>query len=577
MKKLLLSVALLFGATAALQAQPRNLSPLPPWLDTAVFYQIYPASFQDSDGNGIGDLGGIISRLGYIDSLGVNAIWMSPVFSSEFRDGGYDVTDFYSVAPRYGTNAQLVELVRKAHQRGMKVCLDLVAGHTSDQHPWFQQSMQADTNLHYSDYYIWTDTRETLPKGSYYVKSAAPRDGNYLKNFFDCQPALNYGFAKPDPANPWEQPVDAPGPQAVRQELKNIISFWMDKGVDGFRVDMAASLIKNDPGHVETRKLWHEMRQWFSGRYPDGVLISEWSRPEEAIPAGFHIDFMMQFNTPGFPSLFFNKDGVEIKQDTCYFQTLGGGQIREFVENYSRQRSKTLGLGYIALPTANHDCQRLSCGDRTDPRQLKVAMTFLMTMPGTPFIYYGDEIGMRYLPDWPEKEGSIMGVNANRSGSRTPMQWAGGTTAGFSACPPDSLYLPLDPNPQRPNVAAQESDPESLLNYVRGLLALRKATPALATKGDWRLVSNIDQPYPMVYLRTAADGVCYLVAVNPSGRRVETIMPYHLAGGRYIYGTGEKDARWSSGKGICRTLTMKPISAAVFRLDSLRAAVARTE
>ncbi|WP_298064441.1 alpha-amylase family glycosyl hydrolase [uncultured Rikenella sp.] len=554
-------VSVMGGSTQARTAP----SPLPQWLDTAVFYQIYPASFKDSDGDGIGDLGGILSELDYIHSIGVTAIWMNPIFCSEFRDGGYDVTDFYTVAPRYGTNAQLVRLVREAHARGIKVCLDLVAGHTSDRHPWFLQSRQADTALRYSDYYIWTDADSILPPGSNYVRSDAPREGNYLKNFFDCQPALNYGFARPNPANPWEQSVDAPGPQAVRRELKNIIAFWMDKGVDGFRVDMASSLIKNDPGHVATRRLWHEMRAWFGERYPEGVLISEWSRPEEALAAGFHIDFMMQFGTPGFPSLFFNKEGVEIKQDTCYFQTLGAGQIREFVENYTRQREKTRGLGYIALPTANHDCQRLACGDRTDPRQLKVALTFLLTLPGTPFIYYGDEIGMRFLPDWPEKEGSIMGRNANRSGSRTPMQWAAGPTAGFSAGPADSLYLPLDPDPQRPTVEAQNDDPASLLNYVRGLLALRKRTAALATRGEWQLVGDIGRPYPMVYLRRAENGPCYLVAVNPSGRRVEAELPVGYKG-RYVYGTGLKDVRWSAGKESVR-IAMKPVSAAVFRLD----------
>lgn len=562
MKKLFLAVAALsmIGGT---QAQP--LPGLPQWLDTAVFYQIYPASFKDTDSDGIGDLGGIISQLDYIRSVGANAIWMSPVFCSEFRDGGYDVTDFYAVAPRYGTNAQLVELVRKAHGKGMKVCLDLVAGHTSDKHPWFLQSMQADTDLHYSDYYIWTDSRETLPPGSYYVKSDAPRDGNYLKNFFDCQPALNYGFARPNPDNPWEQPVDAPGPQAVRRELKNIIAFWMDKGVDGFRVDMAHSLIKNDPGHIETRRLWHEMREWFGSRYPEGVLISEWSRPEEAIPAGFHIDFMMHFGVPGFPSLFFNKEGVEIKQDTCYFQTLGGGQIREFVENYRRQREKTLGLGHIALPTANHDCQRLSCGDRTDPRQLKVAMTFLLTMPGVPFVYYGDEIGMRYLPDWPEKEGSIMGRNANRSGSRTPMQWTAGPTAGFSDGDSASLYLPLDPDPLRPTVAAQEDDPVSLLNYVRGLLALRKQSPALATRGNWQMISDIDRPYPMVYERSAGNER-YVVAVNPAGRNVEALLPASGAAQvRYVYGTEDKGVHYKTGRNGDR-IKLGPVSAAVFRL-----------
>ena len=226
---------------------------LPQWLEKAVVYQIYPASFKDSDGDGIGDLKGIESQLDYIKSIGVNTIWISPGFSSEFFDGGYDVTDFYSVDKRYGTNSQLVSLVQKIHEKGMKIFMDLVAGHTSDKHPWFLQSKQADKNLQYSDYFIWTPTKAEKPKQ--FVATDCERDGNYMKNFFDCQPALNYGYANPNPEHPWEQSVDAPGPQAVRRELKNIISFWMDKGMDGFRVDMAYSLIKNDPKHIETSRL----------------------------------------------------------------------------------------------------------------------------------------------------------------------------------------------------------------------------------------------------------------------------------------------------------------------------------
>ena len=211
---------------------------LPAWLDEAVIYQVYPASFKDSDGDGIGDLAGIESELDYIKSIGVNTIWLSPIFESEFHDGGYDITDFYKVDPRYGSNTQLVKLVEKIHGKGMRIFMDLVAGHTSDQHPWFKQSMEEDRNLQYSDYYIWTPSKDIKPN-NFVTPDEGKRDGTYLKNFFDCQPALNYGYANPNPEHPWEQAVDAPGPKAVRQELKDIISFWMDKGVDGFRVDMA--------------------------------------------------------------------------------------------------------------------------------------------------------------------------------------------------------------------------------------------------------------------------------------------------------------------------------------------------
>lgn len=154
---------------------------LPQWLEKAVVYQIYPASFKDSDGDGIGDLKGIESQLDYIKSIGVNTIWISPVFSSEFFDGGYDVTDFYSVDKRYGTNSQLVSLVQKVHEKGMKIFMDLVAGHTSDKHPWFLQSKQADKNLQYSDYFIWTPTKAEKPKQ--FVATDCERDGNYMKNF----------------------------------------------------------------------------------------------------------------------------------------------------------------------------------------------------------------------------------------------------------------------------------------------------------------------------------------------------------------------------------------------------------
>ncbi len=562
-----------FPAPLSAQTQTPIQTPrtLPQWLDTAVFYQIYPATFQDSNGDGIGDLRGIISRLDYIRSVGVNAVWFSPLFCSEFQDGGYDITDFYRIDPRYGTNAQLVELVRKAHEKGLKICLDLVAGHTSDKHPWFVQSQAADTNLQYSDYYIWTHSRDDLD-GWALVPSAAARDGNYRRNFFDCQPALNYGFAKI--GKPWERPwmqsADDPGPQAVRRELRNIIAFWMDKGVDGFRVDMAPSLIKGDEenDYRETYKLWGELRDWFSARYPSGVLISEWGVPSRAIPAGFHIDFLMQVGlSRPYASLFYNQEGVQIRQDTCYFQRSGVGNLTEFLDAYRRELAATQGLGHIALPTANHDTQRLSVGDRTDPRELKVAMTFFLTMPGTPFIYYGDEIGMRFLAGpMPNKEGSVMGSPeqpANRAGTRTPMQWTDTEPhAGFSTAPDSALYLPIDPRGDRPTVDAQDPDPGSLLNYVRGLIALRKSCSALGAPAagptGWELLHGADatDAYPMVYRRGE-----YLIALNPTDRSVSASLNACKTA-KYIYGTDPRAARLSSGR-----LTLKPLSAAIWQIS----------
>ena len=228
MKRTLLTLA------AALFLLPASAQQVPEWLKEGILYHIYPSSFKDSDGDGIGDLEGIRSKLPYVKSLGANTIWLSPVFRSEFEDGGYDITDFYRIDPRFGTNSQLVQLVREAHDLGIRVCLDLVAGHTSDKHPWFRQSSEADPELQYSDYYIWSDSKDSFPTKKF-VHSDAARDGNYMKNFFDIQPALNYGYLHPDPAQPWQQGYDDPGPTAVRNELKNIISFWMDKGVDGFR------------------------------------------------------------------------------------------------------------------------------------------------------------------------------------------------------------------------------------------------------------------------------------------------------------------------------------------------------
>src|SRR4030066_458266 len=200
----------------------------PAWVEDAIFYQIYPQSFYDSNGDGIGDLPGIIAKLDYIQSLGVNTCWLNPCFVSPFQDAGYDVADYYKVAERYGTNSDLKMLFEEASERHIRILLDLVPGHTSVQHPWFQESSKPHKNM-YTDYYIWTDSAWTWDIKDYRVISGySQRDACYLTNFFYFQPALNYGFANPDPNQPWQQAVDAPGPMKVRQELKKIIRYWLE-------------------------------------------------------------------------------------------------------------------------------------------------------------------------------------------------------------------------------------------------------------------------------------------------------------------------------------------------------------
>ena len=403
MNKFLIAAALAAAFVPAFAQAPGQ----PSWLSDAVVYQVYPSSFQDSDGNGIGDLPGITSRLEYIRSIGVTAVWMNPIFVSGWTDGGYDVIDFYKVDPRFGTNSDLVALVEKAHSLGMKVILDLVAGHSSDQCEWFRQSSEAP-DLHYSDYYIWPTFKpdDNSPIVSKFVATDAPRAPYFIKNFFDTQPALNFGFADPDPEHPWEQAVDAPGPSAMRRELKNIMMFWMDKGVDGFRVDMAASLVKNDSDKSATIKLWKEdLAAWFKRNYPENVLIAEWFNPKQAIEAGFNIDFFCHDGKYNYSTLFFNTRRFGGGSQTCYFDLTGEGELKTWYDLYIEQYDAVKGRGYVSMPSGNHDFTRLCAGARTSTGQLKVAMTFFLTMPGVPFLFYGDEIGLKNLDGLESVEG----------------------------------------------------------------------------------------------------------------------------------------------------------------------------
>ena len=288
-------------------SQKNNKGHFPTWLNKAVFYQIYPQSFYDANGDGIGDIPGIIQKLDYLEWLGINAVWINPCFVSPFQDAGYDVADYYQIAPRYGTNRDLYRLCREAHRRQIRVCLDLVAGHTSLDHPWFKASCLPKRNR-YSDRYIWASTGTSdanVPLS--FIRGYAQREGNYVANFFYFQPALNYGFAQPAADQPWQQAVDAPGSFETRKELIRIMTYWLGHGIDGFRVDMASSLVKLDPGYKGTIKLWQDVGQKVRALYPDMALIAEWGNPEQAIAAGFDIDFMFHFGVGGYKDLILNE------------------------------------------------------------------------------------------------------------------------------------------------------------------------------------------------------------------------------------------------------------------------------
>jgi len=483
-----------------------ELSVPPAWLADAVLYQIYPQSFADSDGDGVGDLPGILAHLDHLDWLGVDAVWLSPLFASPFCDAGYDVSDYFAVAPRYGTEDDLVALVDAARERGIRVMLDLVPGHTSDQHPWFQ----ASANDPADGRYVWAET-ETAP-GPRWVASPGSRPGYYLPNFYPVQPALNFGYARTDPAEPWRQPVDAPGPRANRAALREIMAYWFDRGVAGFRVDMAYSLVKDDPDHVATTALWRETREWMDTAYPDRALLAEWGDPKVSVPAGIHADFFLHFTGRALLSLWGNAQGSHAQSwgtRPCYFAPEGEGSMHEFLEAWHEADAAIDGRGHVALPTANHDFSRLACGTRT--REMTApAFAFLLTWPSLPVVYYGDEIGMRYLPGLPDTEGSQLGTEA-RQGSRTPMQWDDGANAGFSSADPTDLYLPVDPAADRPTVAAERADPDSLLNQVRTLIRLRAEHPELGSGGE---VRTLTEGYPFAYTR----GGRFLVVVNPSAR-----------------------------------------------------------
>ena len=483
----------------------------PFWWQTGVIYQIYPRSFFDSDGDGIGDLPGITSKLDYLCWLGVDALWLSPIYPSPMADFGYDISNYTDVHPLFGTLEDLDSLLYQAHQRDIKLILDFVPNHTSDEHPWFQQARSSRTNA-YRDWYIWHDP----------AKDGGPPN-NWMSNFggsawqFDAHTEQYYlhVFDKKQPDLNWRNPN-------VRQAMYEVMRFWLDRGIDGFRIDALHALLEDeqfrdnppnpewkpgDPSH--TRYLAHytedqpglheiiqEMRTLTEsyGQYPVRLLIGEISLPMERLMPYYgeqldeiHLPFNFQFvNLP----------------------TWEAGTIRQVVEDYEAVLPSGAWPNWVL---GNHDGSRIAT--RVGREQARLAQMLLLTLRGTPTCYYGDELGMQDVPLPPELMHDPPGKDNpeySRDPERTPMQWDGSANAGF--CPVGvKPWLPVANDYQTYNVAAELHDPHSFLMLTRALLTIRRSHPAL-TLGSYLSVEQ-ENPACFVYLRQYADQR-YLVILN---------------------------------------------------------------
>lgn len=471
-------------------------------IGNSIIYNVYPTSFYDSNGDGIGDLPGITQKLEYIKQF-ADIVWINPVFQSPFRDGGYDVSDYYAIDERFGTMADVETLTKKAHALGMKVLFDLVVGHTSDEHPWFQASQKHEKN-EYSDYYIWTEDVWTDCKYPY-ISGNSERDGRYLINFFCFQPSLNFGFS--EKKHSWQHHYLDEACCKIHEEVIRIIKFWMEKGIDGFRVDMAESIVKDDVEGRYSCEIWRKIFGKVRETYPDALFVSEWGQPKYAVKNGsFDIDFLTHTFDEGYTRLLRQEPGSNVfaTEGHSFFRKDGLGDANAFFNYFLDNLEQIKDSGYISVVTGNHDLPRVGYG--RDEEDLKTVFAFLLALPCVPLIYYGDEIGMKY-ERIKNKDGGYC-----RTGSRTPMQWSDEKNAGFSQTEGE-LYLPVYDDFKELNAAKQEKDPDSLLNEVKKLVEIKRKYPQLFGAGNqFELLTD---KYPLCFRRTnGAESL--LCVVNPS-------------------------------------------------------------
>jgi len=486
---------------------------MPPWWESGVVYQIYPRSFQDSDGDGVGDLAGIESRLDYVAALGVDAIWLSPIFPSPMADFGYDVADYVGIEPMFGDLAGFDRLLAAAHARGLKLILDFVPNHSSDQHPWFQAS-RASRNDPKRDWYIWRD--------------AGPDGGppnNWISDFggsawtWDDATGQYYlhAFLKEQPDLNWRNPE-------LRAAMLDVLRFWLDRGVDGFRIDVLWHIVKaeglpdNPPNpdwtpdrterdrvlqqhstdQPEAHAISAEMRA-LADSYGERVLIGEIFLPNHRHARWYGTPERPQVHLP------FNFQLVENDWDAA--------TLRRVIVDYE---ASLPAHGWPNWVFGSHDAPRIAA--RIGENQARVAAMLLLTLRGTPTLYQGDELGIGKVDISPHRirdpqhfRQPLLDIGRDRS--RTPMPWDASANAGFTSGEP---WLPLNGDWPVRNVAVQEGDPDSMLNVYRNLLALRRAQPPLAV-GSMKL---IDAPEGVLAYEREQDGKRLTVLLNLTSHNI---------------------------------------------------------
>jgi maltose alpha-D-glucosyltransferase/alpha-amylase len=460
------------------------------WYKDAIFYEVYVRGFYDSDGDGVGDFRGLTRRLDYLQWLGITCIWLLPFYESPLRDGGYDISDYYAVLPEYGTIEDFKEFLAGAHAREIRVIADLVINHTSDRHPWFKEARRSPDPAK-RDWYVWSDSDEAYSQARIIFTDTERSNWTwdeqagafYWHRFFSHQPDLN--FANPE----------------VQQAMLEVVSFWLDLGIDGFRVDAAPYLFEREGTNCENLPETHEflksLRRFVDERYPHALLLAEANQwPEDVVQYFADGDeFHMGYNFPIMPRLFMalrqedRRPIVEILErtpdipDTCQWGMflrnhdeltleMVTDEERDYLYNeYAKDRRMRLNIGIR---------RRLAPLMDNGRRRIELLHALLFSLPGSPFLYYGDEIGMGdniYLGD--------------RDGVRTPMQWSADRNAGFSKADFARLYFPVIMDPvygyQSVNVAAQQRYSTSLLNWVREMIQLRKRHPVFG-RGSLNLI-----------------------------------------------------------------------------------------
>lgn len=483
-----------------------------PWWQSAVLYQIYPWSFQDSDGDGIGDLRGIEARLDYLVDLGVDAIWLSPIFPSPMADFGYDVADYCGIDPRFGTLADFGSLLASAHTRGLKVLLDFVPNHSSDQHPWFIESRSSRENSK-RDWYIW---RDPAPDGG--------PPNNWISDFggpawtYDAPsgPYYYHAFLKEQPDLNWRNPE-------VRAAMLDVLRFWFARGVDGFRIDVLWHIVKHaefpdNPINPDWDPTTGEMNRVFQHHSTDQPEVHDITADMRAIADAF--------GREGDERVLIGEIYLPVERLMRYYGLEGEGVHLPF--NFqlidapwqARSLARMIAEYEAALPPGgwpnwvlgNHDRPRSAT--KRGAAQARVAAMLLLTLRGTPTLYYGDELGLEngVIPldrVRDPRELREPGLGLGRDPVRTPMPWDDSPQAGFTQGEP---WLPLGAGWEHQNVAAERDDPASILSLHRQLLALRRATPALATG----YIKLLEVEGDVLAYEREQDGERFVVALNLS-------------------------------------------------------------